>query len=227
MSILTGRSECPHCKHTLAWFDLIPVLSFILLGGKCHYCKKPISWQYPLVEIATSFLVTYGFYLAYLQRNSGAWAAALIVAFLFFITVSVIDIQTLEIPLEYALAAALVAGGVGLLTDQLTWQSALWGMGLGAGILAVILYGWKFLFKQDGMGIGDVWLGGCIGFIVGYPNVIIALMSAFTLGAIISIGVVGFSRKNLAKAVPFGPFLFLGMLVALQWGPGLIHWYSL
>lgn len=227
LSILTGRSHCPHCKHELAWYDLVPLFSFLFLAGKCRYCKGTISWQYPLIEFVAALLTVYAAYYGLILHNSLILAIGLGVALLLFLTVSVIDIQSLEIPIDYAIVAAVIGAGGVLLSHTQTPMAVLEGILIGAGSLAFILYGWKLLFKQDGMGVGDIWLGGCIGAIVGSPLVIIMLMAAFMIGALGSILLLGIGKKSMQQAVPFGPYLALGCLVALQWGPSLIHWYIL
>jgi leader peptidase (prepilin peptidase)/N-methyltransferase len=226
-SIATGRSECPDCKHELAWYDLIPVLSFLLLGGKCRYCKQSISVQYPIVEAVAGLLglaaVTYGWIL------NGNWflVAGLMVSFLFFLIFSLIDLRTMEVPLEYVVSAGLIGALTMIFTGQLSFVESFIGMLFGVASISFVLYGWRLMFGQDGMGVGDIWIAGAVGAVVGFPNILVALMVAVFSGAIIGILAISIQKKGLETALPFGPFLFFGLLSALLWGQALIDWYIL
>ena len=226
-SIWKGRSRCPHCHHPLAWYDLIPVASFVLLAGRCRYCRRPISRQYPLVELAVAALALLSIRYGLIDRGSLVLTAGLFTAGLLLVVVSVIDILTMEVPLEYCLAAGAIGGGAMLASHSLTIAQAGWGVVAGAGTLAAVLYGWKLLFHQDGMGAGDIWLAGSLGAVVGYPLVWVSLMAAVMLGAFVGIGMLMASRGTLKTPIPFGPFLFLGALLSLQVGQMVIDWYIL
>jgi leader peptidase (prepilin peptidase)/N-methyltransferase len=133
----------------------------------------------------------------------------------------------MEIPLEYVLVAT-VLGAIGMLISQeLTLQEVVLGLVVGAGSLAFILYGWKFLFKEAGMGVGDIWLAGGLGAVAGYPLIIVNLLSAVMLGALVGLLILGWNQKSLKTAIPFGPFLSLGLLIALNWGQSILNWYIL
>jgi leader peptidase (prepilin peptidase)/N-methyltransferase len=226
-SIMTGRSHCMSCKHVLAWYDLFPLLSYLALGGRCRYCKASVSMQYPLVEAAAAGLFLFAYQYGWVGQGSLLLAVLLALSFLLFLVISVIDIRTFEIPVEYVVVAG-VLGAVGVLGSGLhSLPEVFWGALVGGGALAAVMYGWKLLFHQDGMGSGDLWIGAAVGAITGFPLVCVALMAAVILGAVIGLVVMAFQRGDLRTALPFGPFLFVGLLVALQWGPILIRWYIL
>lgn len=226
-SILTGRSHCPECRHTLAWYDLFPLLSYLFLLGKCRYCKTKISPQYPLMELATAALAVFSVWFGWVYWGSIATAILIFFASLLFLVVSVIDLRTLEVPLDYVCLAGIL-GGASFLTSGLhTWTDLFYGILLGGGAIALVLYGWRLVFKEDGMGVGDIWIAAAVGATVGYPKVIVALLTAVFTGAIIGILFMAVRRKGLHTALPFGPFLFWGMFIALVWGSRLIHWYLL
>lgn len=224
-SILSDRSRCMHCKHILTWYDLIPLFSFLWLGAKCRYCKKPISWQYPFVELLSGVLTFYAFWFGYVQHHSILLAATLIITLLILLAIAIIDLRTMELSVEYCLAAGLIGALGMILSKQHTLATTLWGVGVGAGIIAFITYGWLLLFKKQGMGSGDIWLTGALGAIVGYPQILVLLMAAILIGAVIGILTLGISKKTLQAAIPFGPFLFIATLITLQWGQALVHWY--
>lgn len=141
--------------------------------------------------------------------------------------VSVIDIRSLEVPVEYVVVAGILGGISAWYGLNATELHLLLGAVIGAGSLAAVLLIWKLITKQDGMGEGDLWIAGAIGAIVGYPAIFVALMVAVFSGAVIGSISVALQKKKFSTAVPFGPFLFLGALIALLWGQRLIDWYIL
>lgn len=216
-SILTDRSACPHCSHVLAWYELIPVLSWVLQGGKCRSCSKPISAQYPVVELISACLAVLSLYL--LPEN--LVAAALLFASLFlFLVVSVIDLKTQMVPIEYVGAAGLLG-----LASQVG-ERQLAGLIVAAGVLLAVTYGWKLIYGKEGMGEGDTWIAGAIGAVVGYPLIVPALVVAVFSGALSGVAILLLEKKTLEARIPFGPFLFAGMLASLLWGERLLTWYT-
>ena len=216
-SILTGRSSCPHCKHVLAWYELVPVLSFIVLGGRCLKCKKAISWQYPLVEVAAALLAMLALYL-----TGGVLVSAALLFFglLLFLVISGIDVRSQTVWPEYAAAAGLLGGLAGLSAQPLL------GAAVGAATIVVIMIVWRLTTKTDGMGEGDVWIAAAVGAVVGFPNVGVALVVAIFAGAIVGSVAIGMRRSQALKLrLPFGPFLFFGLLVASVWGERILNWY--
>ena len=204
-SFLRGRSYCPYCKHTLNWQDLIPIFSFLLLKGRCRYCKKHISLQYPLVELTTGFL----FVLCFLFHVP--YFIFIIAPFL--IVIFVYDFKHYVI-LDKVIYPAIVIAAVFNFTN---WLSAL---GSALFFLAIVL-----VSRGKWMGIGDIKLAFLMGLILGWPNILVALFLAFMIGAIIGMGLILSGKKSLKSEVPFGPFLVTGTLIALFWGQLIIDWY--
>lgn len=225
MSIATGRSECPNCKHPLAVLDLVPVLSFLLIGGRCRYCHKPISWQYPLVELTSALLVLFSVWYGFTLHGSIWLALALSIANLLFLAVSVIDLRTMTLPVEYCIMAAVAGAGGQLLSGNLSLLQVGQGILLGAGSLAIVSYGWKLLFKQEGMGSGDLWLAGCLGAVIGFPLIGVSLLLAVFGGALFGIVLLLGKYKTMESRLPFGPFLVAGYLASFAWGAQLLHTY--
>ena len=226
-SILNDRSRCMHCDHLLAWYDLFPLLSFLSLRGRCRYCQKPISWQYPTIEVLAALLLLFSFMIANREGGGLILAISLALVCLIMLVISIIDVRTLYIPLEYCIAAALIGVIGNLWSGHLSFPDVILGALLGGGVIAVILYGWKLIFHQEGMGTGDIWMAATIGAVVGYPLVGVALIFAFFVGALIGVLLMGTGQKTMQAALPFGPFLFIGMLIALQWGQSILQWYIL
>ena len=225
--ILAGRSRCPQCRHALSFLDLVPVLSFLGLRGRCRYCGKPISFQYPLVELAGGLLAGFAFWYGYAVHGSVLLAACLFFSLLFFLIVAVEDLISMEVSLPYCVIAGTV-GGLGLwLSGTLSPFLVLAGAVAGAGIILLVSWLWKAATKTDGMGSGDAWIAGAVGAAVGWPLVAVAFLAAVLAGAATGIAFYGGGRSLRGVRLPFGPFLGLGVLIALAWGQAIIRWYIL
>ncbi len=226
-SVAKGRSYCPHCKHSLAWFDLIPVLSFLMLQGKCRYCRGKISIQYPIVEIVTGliFVLISNQHLIFNVQNVANLlflcyiASSLIIIFVY-------DLKHYLIPDSVLFPAIIIAF---LYRIVVTLSFSHWNL-IGNFILAALIASGFFLvlFLISGgraMGFGDVKLGILLGLVLGFPNILVALFLAFFLGAIIGVVLIATHKKGIKSEVPFGPFLITGTLMALLWGSTIIQWY--
>jgi len=251
LAIPRGRSFCPFCKHRLSWQDLIPVLSFFILRGKCRYCRKKISLQYPLVEIATGLLFLLIFNFQFSIFN-------FIIA-CFLITIFVYDLKHFIIPDKIifpAIIIALIFNFQFLISKQFSIfnYSILSAFGAAIFFLTIVLiFNFQFLISKQfsifnysilsafgaaiffltivlisrgkAMGIGDIKLAFFMGLFLGFPNILVALFLAFLIGAIIGVGLILAKRKTLKSEVPFGPFLVTGIFIALFWGEKMIGWY--
>src|SRR5512136_751796 len=220
-SIVTPGSHCPQCNNPIRFYDNIPMLSYLLLKGKCRHCGKPISIQYPVVEGVTDLyswvlFLTYGPSLSYLFFF--AFVAALIV-------MTVIDLQHQIIPDVISIPGM----GVGLLGSlvltHLSFPNSLGGLLLGGGSLFLVATIYQWLFKREGMGGGDVKLLGMIGTFLGWKAVILTILLSSLIGSLIGILVMALKGKNFKYAIPFGPFLSLGAVLTLFYGESIIHWY--
>lgn len=220
LALPKGRSYCPHCKHALGWQDLIPVLSFIILKGKCRYCQQKISWQYPLVELFTgalfvliSYILGLGFDLTF-----GFW----ILISCFLIIIFVYDLKHFIIPDKVIYPAIAVTFLYNLiLNSKFSILNSLIAA-LGAAIFFLIIV---LISQGKWMGLGDVKLAFLMGLFLSFPNVLVALFLAFLIGAIIGVGLILAKRKTLKSEVPFGPFLVIGTFIALFWGERITQWY--
>lgn len=229
-TIVNSRSHCMKCKKILNWYDLVPLLSFLLLRGKCRNCKEEISLQYPLVELSTAVLLTLTYIFASGRGVSTGWLVAdtivysLLIGSLIVIFMS--DLKEYIIPDEIvwpSIGLALVYLGVrGWMFDGV-WgvEKLLLGVVVVAGVPALI----SVPSKGKWMGYGDITLGVLLGLIVGYPLVILSMMLAFILGGITGVVLLVMKAKKMSSAVPFGPFLITGAIVALFWGQRIIDWY--
>lgn len=229
-SPLQGRSECPNCAHTLEAVDLMPVLSFVLLQGKCRYCHQPISWQYPLVELGTA--AVFGFIGYYFFNNGVADAfdvcLLLSVLFVFSVLIFIVVYDFLHyIILDSSLL--FLSSGVALfhLFNFLVQGSIDIVPILGAGAGAFLGFFVLFSVSQGKwMGGGDVKFVFLMGLLLGFPNILAGLFIAFVGGAVVGVLLMGLARKKIKDRVPFAPFLIAGLFVAFFYGQPLIDWYQ-
>lgn len=216
-SIVWPPSFCPKCGAHIKPYDNIPVISYILLWGKCRRCKAHISIQYPLVELLTAALT-----LLFVWRYGiTGWTFVLMVAVYSLIILSVIDWELMIIPDRFSLGLivwGLIFAWCNPNFDGLWWQKLLESL-LGAsvgffGVLAIALLG-TWLFKKEAMGGGDVKLMGGVGALIGWEGVITTVIFASFLGLVYSVFLMIFKGKKGGDAIPFGPFLSAGALINL------------
>jgi prepilin signal peptidase PulO-like enzyme (type II secretory pathway) len=222
-SFLKGRSFCPHCGHILNWSDLIPIFSFLFLKGRCRYCQKKISIQYPLVELFTAFLFILPFFIK-LYSFVDLIFYWLISGFL--IIIFVFDLKHYLIPDKIVYLALLTTFFFRLFQ---VWKFNNWKFLLNPFLSGFFVASFFFLIvfisKEKWMGGGDVKLAFLMGLFLGFPKILVALFSAFFFGAIISIGLILSGKKTIKEEIPFAPFLILGVFLALFWGEELINLY--
>jgi len=214
-----GRSHCPKCKHPLAAKDLIPIVSFVVSGRKCRYCRKPISFTYPLLELTmgTGFVLT-----TILTGVQTSWLLAYYLFLTFiFVTISYYDVLFQEIPDSLSLPTIVLAGLIGYFGRLNTLSS----LGIGFAI-PVAFFGVLFMVSRGRwLGGGDIRIGALIGLVLGWPNIIVALFLAYLLGSIFSALGLIFGKLTRKSPIPFGPFLFLGAYITLFWGQRILEWY--
>jgi leader peptidase (prepilin peptidase) / N-methyltransferase len=229
-SVVFPGSHCPQCDAAIRWYDNIPVLSFVVLRGRCRACGAGIAWRYPLVELANAL-----FYLAVFQRT-GPTVAFVIVAAIISMTIALIyidaDIQILPDIIDLpGIAIGLGAGALGLgilhpsliLADSLL--DSLFGALLGAAIPLAIIGIYWLLRHVEGMGQGDIKLLAMFGAVTGWRSVVAVLMIASVVGSIIGLPLAIRSGDGMRTALPFGVFLGIGFLAVLFFGPTLSEWY--
>lgn len=231
LSITRGRSMCPHCKHTLAAKDLVPVLSWLSLGGKCRYCSKPISAQYPLVELLTAMLFVAS-YIWWPNILTGP-QTAIFVLWLMLLTglmaLAVYDLRWFLLPNRILSPLAIIAGVQALVAVLSSNQpstallNVILGFIIGGGLFYV-------LFQASNgkwIGGGDVKLGALLGVIVGTPGrTILFIFLGSLLGSLVSVPLLATGRMNRTSALPFGPFLITGAIITVLFGGDILQWYQ-
>lgn len=224
-SVVSGASACPSCGTRLTPVDLVPLVSYLALGGKCRRCKARISPIYPAVEALTGAM-----YLLLYLRFGFIWQLLVYMALVsLLIVISAIDLKTMEIP-NGLIIAGFIVGTIQLAATALTgifgdWFSYMIGLFAGGLPLLLIALIAGFLLKKEAMGGGDVKLMAFCGFIIGWKLVIPAYLIGIVLGAVISVLLLALGRKKRGDEIPFGPFLSLGVVLSVFFGDALIDWY--
>jgi leader peptidase (prepilin peptidase)/N-methyltransferase len=226
-----GHSACPACHHALGVLDLVPVLSYVFLRGRCRYCGARIGVRYPLVELVTGLLfVGVGWTL-------GATTATLQYAVMtvLLLAVGLIDFETGLVPDALVLPGAVIGLLFALLGGWRSVLSSIEGAAVSAGLFAlvVVVSGWYYRRKfkgvaeapEGGMGWGDVTFGGMIGAFLGFRLTLVFLPLAFIIGACAGVGLMLLAKKKGEDAMPFGPSMALGAFVAALAGNTLVQWY--
>ena len=231
LSVWNGRSICPECRHTLSAIDLIPIVSWIMLGGKCRYCKKPISIQYPLVELSTTLL----FILSYVYwplnfTNEGITLFVFWLIFLVgFMMLMIYDFRwrllpnRIVMPLVFLAIVQLVVQLIFFNAGLSLLLSAFWGILFSAGLF----YGIFIISNGAWIGGGDVKLAIALGILLGGPmKVLLMIFLASFVGSIISITLIATKKLKQNSLIPFGPLLILSTIVCYLFGTGIINWYK-
>jgi leader peptidase (prepilin peptidase)/N-methyltransferase len=220
LSPVRPRSGCPSCGHLLAWYDNVPIVSYLVLRGRCRACGESISLMYPIVEFITGavFLAGYLWYgpsLLLIARLAFAWA---------MIALFAIDLQHKILPNVITIPGTIV----GFLVSDVAgpgWVASLIGIVVGAGSLFAIAEIYYRVRHEEGLGMGDVKMLGMIGAFLGWKLALVTLVLASLTGSIVGVGVLVAKQESLKYALPFGTFLAVGALVAAVGGDALLNWY--
>ncbi len=241
-SIAKPPSHCPRCKESIRFYDNIPIISFLMLRGRCRRCGEPISWRYPAVELMN------GLFSVWIIRELGFGGEALLVMALCsaLIVVTFIDYDHQIIPDVITLPGMLV--GLSLapffmypLTDPLPFHlgsllphtgpyltaflNSLIGLFLGGAPLFAIGWIWEKLRHVEAMGGGDVKLMGMVGSFLGWKGALLTIMLGALAGSVVGILLIVLKRHKMEKVIPFGPFLAAGAVAATFYGTDIIAWY--
>jgi len=222
VSLVTPRSRCPWCGKGVAAYDNVPLFSYVLLGGRCRYCKASIAVRYPLIEAAlgaASLLsfVRHGVSLEYFAEL--AFVAA-IVALIF------IDFDHQVLPNSITLPATALALAVAGPRAEITLPDALLGALLGAGLLFLVSEVYFRLRKVEGLGMGDVKMMGMVGAFVGWKGVLLTLLLGSLSGTLVGLALMAAEKGDLKTKLPFGTFLGMGAVATVYLGHPLIGWYT-
>ncbi len=220
-SIVRPGSMCPNCSTPIRFYDNIPILSYIALRGKCRYCKAAISFRYPVVEFisglfAVGIFLKYGIGLEAVIYYTFT-AALLVITFIDVDHQIIPDVITLPgIPLFFAASFAL---------PKITLVESILGILIGGGSLFLVAWLYHLLTRKEGMGGGDIKLLAMMGAVIGWKGVFFTIFVASAIGTVAGLLIILKTRKTMKLAVPFGPFLAIGGIAYILFGPQLIAWY--
>ena len=219
-SLAWPASHCTACNRPLSWFENVPIISWLVLRGRCRTCKVRISAMYPVVELVTALVFAGGvavYGLSPLLVVRLAFASALVVLF-------AIDLEHQILPNVITLPG-IAAGLAASWFLPPGWLSALIGAAVGGGILLAIAEAYYRVRGQEGLGMGDVKMLAMIGAFLGWPLMILTLVLASFAGSIVGVGLLTTRRGGMQAALPFGTFLALGAIVSAVAGEGILAWY--
>lgn len=215
MSVRRGSSQCVHCKHALSALDLVPLVSFAALLGRCRYCRKPISWRYPIVELATAVITLLPVAVFGLTLTAGV---VLVLSWLLE-AMFLIDHQYAVLPDSLTIPAILI----GILCGWLLGHSYV--AIIAGGILGAAFFAVQYLISRGvWVGSGDIRLGAVMGVTLGWQFVLAALMLAYVVGAVVAVVLLVRRRTSWSSQIPFGTFLTLATYIMLLAGDRVLYW---
>ena len=213
-SITLKRSHCMTCGHTLSWYELIPLFSYLFLGGKCRHCKAHISAQYPIIEGANGIL----YVIIFLAKGITVSTFLYCLCASALLALSVIDWRTQEIPLGFNIFI-LTLGLVRLFTDFENWSQYV----IGLFAVSVFLLLISLMTKGRGIGHGDIKLMAATGLLMGWKKIIVAFILACIIGTVVHL--IRMAIKKVGRKLAFGPYLSMGIFIVMIWGEQLVSWY--
>jgi len=220
-SIVSPGSRCPSCGSGIAWYDNIPLLSYLLLRGRCRHCNARISLRYPLVELLTGVLV----FLLYRQFGLGVSFFIFLVFAALLVLIAFIDLDTYLIPDVLSLSGLAVGLAASFVGSHITWIDSVMGVLLGGGLFYAVAWAYQVLRKQDGLGGGDIKLLAMIGAFTGWQGVLFTIFLSSVVGTVVGLAVMLRRGQGMAARIPFGPFLSLAAICYLFWGKVWVRWY--
>lgn len=231
LSITTGRSMCPNCKHELKAKDLVPLFSWLSLKGKCRYCHKPISWQYPVVELITAILfkISYMFWPVDIVGPQVAVFVIWLILLVGYMALIVYDLKWMILPNRIVYPLSAIAGIMAVIQISISPSPV---RALINTVLAVAVGGGIFylLYQlSDGkwIGGGDVKLGWLLGLVAGTPaRSLLIIFLAGLLGSLVSLPLIATGKLKRTTVIPFGPFLIVAAFIVQLSGASILHWYQ-
>ena len=225
------RSSCPHCNEVIRWYDNIPFISYIILKGKCRHCRKHISFRYFVVELLSAIM------FCALWWSFSAVSPVLVIIYSIFISLliigSFVDLEFFIIPDAINISGIIIGLIASALYPQLM-KADIWYYGLlrsfigilvGGGSLYLIAITATAILKKEAMGMGDVKLLAMIGSFLGWPWIFFTIFCSSLLGTIGGLILVAARKTDLKGKIPFGPYLAMGAVISLFWGPKIMNWY--
>lgn len=220
-SIVSPASRCPHCRQPIRWRDNLPVLSYLVLGGRCRSCRASIGPRYVIVELVTGALFALQ---AWHIGEVNALLASRLTFTALLVALAATDLETFRLPNPLTLGGVAAGLAFSVVAPPGLAASAI-GAAVGAAILWGIRWAWLRATGKDAMGLGDVKMLAMIGAFLGWQQVWVVLMLSTLVGAVVGVGLAAAGRGTMGTKLPFGVFLAGAALVASQVGERLLSWY--
>jgi len=222
LSIVSPPSACPGCDTPIRFYDNIPILSYLILRGRCRHCRTTISLRYPLVELMGGGLFAVCVYLRF-----GLTLESLIMFFFIaaLIVITFIDLDHRIIPDVISLPGIPIGFAASFFLPAIGYKASLIGILAGGVSLLLVAWIYSLITKKEGMGGGDIKLLAMIGAFVGWKGVLLTIFLSSAIGTLCGLAVMIRSGKNMKLAIPFGPFLAIGSIITIFFGNELIFWY--
>jgi leader peptidase (prepilin peptidase)/N-methyltransferase len=220
-SIVWPASACTSCGRNLAWYENIPIVSYLVLWGRCRTCREPISGRYPMVEALTALM----FAAAWSYYGPGALVASRLVLGTALIVLFAVDLEHYILPNVITVPGIVVGFLFSFVTDEPGWLSSLIGIVVGGGFLWLMITVWRFVRNVEGMGFGDVKMLAMIGAFLGWQLTLITVVLASVAGSLLGLVLIASNRGAMQTALPFGTFLALGAAMAATVGQRILDWY--
>jgi len=220
-SLIRPSSHCPHCNEPIRFYDNIPIISYILLAGKCRNCKNRISLRYPVVEGLTA-LMTVALFMRY---GPSVQFLLLLLFSAALLVITFIDLDHQIIPDAVSIPGIPCGVAASLLIPTISWLDSLLGILFGGGLLLLVAVGYKWITGREGMGGGDIKLLAMMGAWLGWKAIPFILLASSLIGLLIGGGSGLVLKKGLRTKIPFGPFLSISSLIYIFFGPEVINWY--
>ena len=220
-SIIWPSSHCPSCGKGIAWYDNVPILSYLILAGRCRQCRAAISWRYPLIEFSNAL----GYAVIVWWFGVGWDSAVYAALFSALLVITAIDIAHYIIPNVITLPGIVLGVVCAATVLPVGLVNSILGLLVGGGLLWVLAWLSPYLFGKEGMGGGDIKLLAMIGAFLGWKPTLLAVLVGAFVGSVVGVGLIALRVLRRDQYIPFGPFLALGAVVALFFHQDLIGWY--
>ena len=222
LSLVSPRSRCPSCEKPVAAYDNVPLLSYVVLGGRCRHCNASISIRYPAIEAAVGAASLF----AFVRHGAGLPAAAELAFVAAMVALIFIDFDHQILPNSITLPGTVVGLALSGPRPEISFVDAVLGAFLGAGLLFLVAEIYFRLRKLEGLGMGDVKMMAMVGAYLGWKGVLLTLFLGSLSGSLIGLMVMAQRRGGLKTKLPFGTFLGIGAITTVYFGEPLMNWYS-
>jgi len=220
-SVIHPPSACPKCSHQIKWYENLPLLSYIILGGKCSSCKVPISIRYPFVELIAGIFSI----LSFIKFGFTPFFFIYTIFIYSLIVITFIDFDHQIIPDVISLPGIILGFLFSFIPGGITWSDSLTGILLGGGIFYAVAFLFYFLFKKEGMGGGDIKLLAMIGAFLGWKSVPFVIFASALVGAVAGISFIILTKSEKGIPIPYGPYLAIAALIYLFYGERIVSFY--